>query len=429
MRRLLTLLTVLFACSALLSNHSYASAQRRFGSIGTESNTRFLVKFKPGISPEVQQATVQKLGGQIRDRLDSISVTTVDFEQRHSHGAIQLATDLISTLDHDPNVVFVEPDVIYSITNEVEPQDKLAHVMLPLIQAPPLPVISNEFIPNDTDLRNQYALSRINAFPSWALTQGDPKIVVAVIDTGVQLNHPDLRNKLVAGYDFVGKDGVPDTIPNDENGHGTHVAGIAAAATNNSLGIAGACPKCRIMPIRVLDAQGNGYLSDIARGIDYAINNGANVINLSLTGPDSNTMAAMVARAWNKGAFIACAAGNDQNQYPLYTYPARYETCMGVASTTKDDLRSSFSNYGSWVEVAAPGSWIYSTWNNGGYNSINGTSMATPYVAGMAGLVMSQGLTNQQAREKICKTADPIAETGTSWRCGRINMHRAVSGS
>jgi subtilisin family serine protease len=183
------------------------------------------------------------------------------------------------------------------------------------------------------------------------------------------------------------------------------------------------------MPVRVLDNNGSGTLVNVANGINFASTNGARVINLSLGGSGSSTLQTAVNNAWNRGTFLACAAGNSNTSSTASAYPAAYPNCFAVASTTSTDARSSFSNYGTWVEVAAPGSSIFSTWLNSGYNTISGTSMATPHVAGLAGLLASQGLTNAQIRDRICSTADPISGTGSLWTCGRINAYRAVTGS
>jgi subtilisin family serine protease len=126
---------------------------------------------------------------------------------------------------------------------------------------------------------------------------------------------------------------------------------------------------------------------------------------------------------------MACAAGNDNTSNQANAYPGAYANCFAVAATTSTDARASYSNYGTWVEVAAPGSSIYSTWLNSGYNTISGTSMATPHVAGLAGLLSGQGLTNSQIKSRICSTSDAISGTGSFWTCGRINAFRAVSGS
>lgn len=244
---------------------------------------------------------------------------------------------------------------------------------------------------------------------------------VAILDTGVQLNHPDLRGKVLQGYDFVNR----DYSPNDGNGHGTHVAGIAAAVTNNYTGMAGIAPRASILPVRVLGNDGSGSLQDVANGIVYAANQGAQVINLSLGSPaSSSTLQNAIQYAWNRGAVIVAAAGNDNSRTP--NYPANYPNVIAVASTDRYDSRSSFSNYGSWVEVAAPGQSILSTYPGSCYAYLSGTSMAAPHVAGLAALLAAQGRTQTQIRDAILDTTDPIAGTGVFWVYGRINAARAV---
>jgi subtilisin family serine protease len=278
------------------------------------------------------------------------------------------------------------------------------------------------FTPNDPSFGQQYAWSMIGAQAAWDKTLGSSAVKIAVIDTGAQRTHPDLDAKIVAGYDYV----QGDTAPDDGNGHGTHVSGTAAGETNNATGGAGMCPNCSVMPIRVLDDSGSGSLANVASGITYAADNGAKVINMSLGGPGSASLQSAVDYAAGKGLFLACAAGNSNTSSTSSAYPGAYSNCFAVASTTNTDARSSFSNYGTWVEAAAPGSNIYSTWLNSGYNTISGTSMATPHVAGLAGLLASQGLTGSQIRDKICSTAAKIAGTGTYWSCGRIDAAAAV---
>ncbi|GIV97328.1 MAG: hypothetical protein KatS3mg057_1985 [Herpetosiphonaceae bacterium] len=355
----------------------------------------FLIKFKPGTARNDRAAAVKAQGGQIFARVDALDVEAVEFPALKANPNSKAAERILAMLKRNPNVEYVEPNYIYSVT----------------------------FTPNDPGLSNQWAWDRIDAFEAWDVTQGSSGVVVAVVDTGIQRNHPDLDSKIVAGYDFVSG----DTAADDGNGHGTHVAGTAAAETNNGTGGAGTCPNCKLMPVRVLDDNGSGTLTNVANGITWAADNGAKVINLSLGGGGSSTLQNAVNYAWNKGVFLACAAGNENTSSP--SYPAYYDKCFAVASTTSSDARSSFSNYGSWVEVAAPGSSIYSTWIGSSYNTINGTSMATPHVAGLAGLLSSQGLSNSQIWDRICQTADDISGTGTYWTCGRINAYTAVSGN
>jgi thermitase len=277
------------------------------------------------------------------------------------------------------------------------------------------------YVPNDSYYSYQYGPQKIDAPPAWDVTSGNPQVKIAVVDTGIQLNHPDLAGKIVAGRDFVQNDDIPD----DENGHGTHVAGIAAAVTNDGIGIAGVAPNVSLMPVRVLDSSGAGSLSAVANGILYAANQGAQVINLSLGAPQgAYSLLYAVTYAWNKGSVIVAAAGNDGAEEP--NYPAYYPNVIAVASTDSSDRRSSFSNYGQWVDVAAPGSDILSTYLGSRYAYLSGTSMASPHVAGLAALLASQGRTNAQVVEAIRKGADPIPGTGTNWLYGRVNAYRSV---
>lgn len=357
---------------------------------------QFVVKFKPGLAAAERASVAKGMGAALVDRVAALDLEVLEFPALQRNASPEAAEKQLNALKQNPNVEFAEPNFIYETT----------------------------FTPNDPGYAQQWAWSKIQAPQAWDVTQGSSSAVIAIVDTGVQRNHPDLDAKIVAGYDYVDNDAAPD----DGNGHGTHVAGTSAAETNNSTGGAGTCPLCKVMPVRVLDNNGSGTLANVANGITWAADNGAKVINMSLGGSGgSTTLENAVNYAWNKGVFLACAAGNENTSSP--SYPAYYSNCFAVASTNSSDARSSFSNYGSWVEVAAPGEQIYSTWLNSGYNTISGTSMATPHVAGLAGLLSSQGLTNAQIRDRICTSADDIAGTGTYWTCGRINANSAVSGT
>ncbi|WP_411250417.1 S8 family peptidase [Priestia filamentosa] len=275
--------------------------------------------------------------------------------------------------------------------------------------------------PNDTFYAYQYGPQKISAPSAWDVTTSNSNIRIAIVDTGVQTNHPDLVNKLLPGYNFVnGNSNVTDV-----NGHGTHVAGIASASTNNNLGIAGIAPSARILPIKALADNGSGISTNIANGIVYATNQGAQVINLSLgTTQDSVTIRNAIDYAINRGSVVVAATGN--NGANLLTYPAVYQNVLSVASTDENDQKSSFSNYGTWVDVAAPGSNILSTYPNSYYSYLSGTSMACPHVAGLAALLAAQGRSSVQIRNIIQNTSDPIPGTGTFWVYGRVNANRAV---
>lgn len=275
-------------------------------------------------------------------------------------------------------------------------------------------------IPNDPYYSQQWGLEKIQAVGAWDKTSGDG-VDIAILDTGVDDTHPDLTGKVIARANFTTD---PDA---DGDGHGTHVAGIASALTNNNLGIAGLGFKARLMSVKVLDNTGSGYYSWISNGIIWASDNGAEVINLSLGGSSSSsTLANAIQYAWNKGVIISAAAGNRGNSLP--TYPAYYSQAIAVAATDSNDKKANFSSYGSWVDVASPGVSIISTVLGNGYESWSGTSMSTPFVSSLAALVKSQNLgwSNSQVRSKIEQTTDTISGTGTYFRYGRINACRAV---
>ncbi|MFZ5816854.1 MAG: S8 family serine peptidase [Bacillota bacterium] len=350
---------------------------------------QFLVQFAPGISAAERSRIAAQMGATIINRVAALDTEVLEFPALKANAGPRAAEQLLVRLRKNPNVLMAEPNYIYTVN----------------------------WVPNDPGLSQQWAWEKINAYNYWDTNQGSSSVVIAVVDTGVQLNHPDLSSKLVPGYNFVSG----NTNPEDGNGHGTHVAGTAAAITNNSTGGAGTCPNCKIMPVKVLNDSGSGTLDAVANGIIWAADNGAHVINLSLgASSGASTLENAVNYAWNKGAFLACAAGNSNTSSP--SYPAYYDRCFAVAATDSADQRAWFSNYGTWVEVAAPGVDIYSTWINSSYNTISGTSMATPHVAGQAGLLASLGMSNSQIWNEIMNTAEPISGTGTLWTGGRIRL-------
>ena len=225
-----------------------------------------------------------------------------------------------------------------------------------------------------------WGVQRIGADKIWSKTSGTG-IKIAIIDTGIQTDHADLAPNITTGYDFVNE----DTNAYDDNGHGTHVAGIVAA-TQNSAGTIGASYTAKLMPVKVLNSSGYGYISDVAEGIYYAANNGARIINLSLGIPtDSYTLKTAVNYAANKGVLIVAAAGNESGA-PC-AYPAAYSSVICVVATDSNNKLANFSNVGG--ELAAPGVYNYSTFLGGTYKYLSGTSMSTPHVVGAAATIMS----------------------------------------
>ncbi|MBC7644082.1 MAG: peptidase S8 [Thermoleophilia bacterium] len=276
--------------------------------------------------------------------------------------------------------------------------------------------------PGDPRISEQWGLNEMGLPTAWDTTRG-AGVTIAVVDTGVSYIHEDLWGKVDKGYDFVDD----DADPMDVQGHGTHVSGIAAGYAGNGLGGAGVAPSARILAVRALDADGAGYYSWIANGITYAADHGAKVINLSLGGSEAAAvMEEAIGYASAKGAVVTCASGNDGTAN--MGFPAKYEGCLSVGSVNAAGARSSFSDYGSGLDVMAPGENILSSTVDGDYESWDGTSMATPYVSGLAALLFAQGLSRAQVINTIESTTSNMGAAGydTVTGYGSVNAARAV---
>ncbi len=271
----------------------------------------------------------------------------------------------------------------------------------------------------------QWGLTRIEAPAAWDITTGTQDVIIAVIDTGVDLDHPDLEAKIVGGYDFINN----DPVPQDDHGHGTRVAGIAAAETNNGLGVAGLSWGARIMPLKALEHTGYGPYSNIASSVTYAADSGARVLNLSLGGlAYSATLRDAINYAYNRGCVVVASTGNDS--LDSLRYPARYPSALAVGATDNTDQQYSTSNYGPEIDLAAPGAAIYSTFWDDSYGSESGTSMAAPHVSGLAALIWSlnPALSNVQVESIIKATAQDLGAAGRDvyYGFGRINARAAL---
>jgi subtilisin family serine protease len=316
------------------------------------------------------------------------------------------------------------------------------------------PIISACATPNDPLFASQWGTSKIRAPQAWDTCVGTVDPIVAVIDTGIDINHRDLQSNLwineaelngvpgvdddengyvddIHGYNFVYR--TNNCL--DDHGHGTHCAGIIAAVGDNGLDVAGVCWRARVMPLKILDSDGNGNAADAATAIYYAVANGADVINASWGGPDtSQTLTDAIAYAERQGVVVVAAAGNENSSVEFY--PAAYSTVIAVAATEKTDRRLSFSNYGDWVDIAAPGYDILSlraagTWQGTPQDDfttrLSGTSMAAPYVSGACALMLAADpfLSCEQVRQIVTTAGDPIAAGITSSN-RRLNVAAAM---
>ncbi|MCF8543177.1 MAG: S8 family serine peptidase [Candidatus Nanopelagicales bacterium] len=274
------------------------------------------------------------------------------------------ATRLIDAVQDDPDLLSVEVDTPVRLLADSSPSAELT----------------------DDPMRSQlWGMSRLRAESTWSIATGEG-VDVAVIDTGVGY-HPDLDDQVSSSVDIIGR----GNGRSDGHGHGTHVAGTIAAEANNGVGVTGLAPNARIMAVKVLSDEGAGSAGDVAKGIIWAADNGAEVINMSLGGESkSSAMETAVRYAIERSVVVVAAAGNSGQWGSPLSYPASYEGVLAVGATQSDDAKASFSTANSSVDIAAPGAKILSTLPSGGYASWNGTSMATPHVAAAAALVLER---------------------------------------
>jgi thermitase len=335
---------------------------------------------------------------------------------------------LVEALSRNPAVEYAEPDGLVTPATD-DPFFGRQYA---------LQNTGQEFFNNNPDYPIKVTKGAIDAdvdaVEAWNITTGSG-IKVAVLDSGVDLDHPDINPKVVARANFSGA-----ATNEDKYGHGTHVAGIVAAS-HNAMGVAGVCPGCTILAGKVLNDSGVGSSSGLADGINWAVSNGAKVINMSIGVRASRTLESAVNNAWNKGVVLVAAAGNGGNQTKIY--PAGYANVIAVGATDNNDAKASFSTYGSsWVDIAAPGVAVYSTFPDQTfalagpnhraltYDIGNGTSMSSPIVAATAALVWSTnpGATQASVRTKVESTGEKITGQDAYWAHGRVNACKAVGG-
>jgi len=314
--------------------------------------------------------------------------------------------------------LFAEPHYLY-LTNETAPSPGP-------MRAADSGGGGGTIVPNDTLYSEyQWNLPEIATLNGWTVSKGSPDVVVAVLDTGVQLDHPDLKGRLVKGVNIVD----PSSEPEDDVGHGTHVAGIIAAEVNNNEGVAGMTWYTKIMPVKVLDSSGAGSTYSVAEGIIWATDNGAKVINMSLGNyAQAEFLHDAIKYAHDRGVVLVAASGNDNTDRP--GFPAAYPEVVAVGATDPDEARAEYSNYGDYIDVAAPGTSIPSTYPGSRYAALSGTSMASPHVAALVSLVRTAnpGLGNEEVMELLRRTAKDLGKSGkdAEFGYGQIDVANAL---
>jgi len=383
-----------------------------------------LVKFKPTLQNQLIDATVAAYSSKKVRKIPRLEVYQLRIPQNIP------VEEMVYALNQNPDVEYAEPNFIARIA--LTPNDPLFNYQYALLNT------GQEIgIPG---LPGGKAGADVKASAAWEKTKGSADDIIASIDSGVDFSHPDLRNKVVSrGRDFVNN----DFDATDDVGHGTFVAGIAAADTNNNEGVAGVAWNCRILPVKVIDENGEGDYSWLVEAIIWAADNGADVISISLGGEDSSdSLRDALKYAHDRGVVIAASAGNDGSSV---LYPAAYDDyCLAVAATDYNDLRTSWSNFGPQVDVAAPGENVLGPvpiwyWPSRGYTGEtpyaigSGTSASAPHIAGMAALLKSvkPWLTADQVMDIIRYTADDVNSGQNKGKdgfigYGRINMEKAL---
>ena len=330
------------------------STTSALGAAGKQA--RLLVTFEDGVANSAARATLESHGGIIQRELENAPFTAF---------SVVLPEQATPALTQAFGVARVEVDAVVHAVGKPPKKDRPGNGGGDPPPAQALP----------------WGVDRIDAELSWATSRG-AGVKIGIIDTGISKSHPDLAGNLKGGVNFVAQKGrITASKWDDDNGHGSHVAGIAAAVDNDE-GVIGVAPDADLYAIKVLDRRGSGFLSDVIDGIYWSINNGMDVINMSLgCNCDIPSLQSAVDAAAGAGVVVVAAAGNAGSGADTVIYPAKYSSAIAVAATDNTDARASFSSTGPTVEMAAPGVAIFSTWKNGDYNTISGTSMASPRVA------------------------------------------------
>jgi subtilisin len=368
-------------------------------SLASQNKVDVLIGFKE----KPDDSVVKAFGGNVK----------YDFAPFINVIAANMPENAIQGLSHNPNIAFVEPDAEANI-------------------------LDHAVTSNTLEYENSWGVDHIRADSVHPYNTGDG-IRVCVVDTGINYNHPDLNANYVLGIDYVNG----DSDPMDDNGHGTHVSGTIAAELNGA-GVVGVAPNADLIVAKVLDSAGSGSYSNVIAGINWCASNGAKVISMSLGGSSGSVaLKSAVDTAYANNILVVAAAGNSGNpkgKGDNVGYPARYDSVIAVAATDTNDKRASWSSNGPAVEISAPGVSVTSTWLGIGYNTISGTSMATPHVSGTAALILFSDETKYSAtnhdgkwssaevRAVLDSTAQDLGATGRDnlYGYGLVRADRAV---
>ena len=353
---------------------------------------QILVRSKSHLSAKAVKSLFAVHGATEVDAIDQLDVRVlkVPFGQRDR---------VLEALKHNPNIEFAEID----------------------------PIATAGSLTNDPYVLNgqEWHIAKIQADRAWDLTRAAPSTVIAIVDTGVAPTQPDLVGKILPGYNFYAN----TTNTADDFGHGTAVAGAAAAQGNNGQGVAGVAWGASILPVKISDPTGYATYSNMAKALTYAVDHGARVINISFYGSTpSSTLQSAADYVWAHNGIIFACAGNTGTNLPQY--PAACSHVVAVSSTTSSDTVAGYSTFGSFISLSAPGSDIYTTNRDGTYGSWSGTSFASPIAAGVAGLVLAVNpqLTNAALLDLLKTSAEDLGTAGVDpyYGYGRVNAYRAV---